>query len=281
MKIIDCKNLSEKIKFQLSKEVLLLETIPTLAVILVGDDAASQIYVQKKREACIKIGVGSEIIKLPNNITESYLLNVIDELNSNPNIHGILVQLPLPQELNVNCVLNRIDDKKDVDCFTARNLGMLIQDNPIFVPCTPAAVCCFLDSENISVAGKHVVIINDSMIVGRPLSLLLRHRGATITMCNQFTDDIKNISKSGDIVVVAVGKRPFFTFTEEFCKKDAIVIDVGINKLDRIVGDVSIDSIQNLAQIVTKVPGGIGLLTICMLLNNLIKAARICQLPRP
>jgi methylenetetrahydrofolate dehydrogenase (NADP+)/methenyltetrahydrofolate cyclohydrolase len=280
-KIIDCKSIARKIRQQLAAQVAQSKTQPKLCVLLVGDDKASQLYVKKKQEACDEVGIQIEILKLPVDSDQDEIIEIINQWNNLKQVHGIIVQLPLPVHLNNTTILNCINPYKDVDCFNAKNIGLLVQDCPNFFPCTPSAVCNLIDHEGIDVFGKHIVIINDSIVVGRPLTMMLRNRGATVTMCNQHTEKIKEISRFADILIVAVGKRPNFVVTEDFCKDNVIIIDVGINKLDKVVGDVDEKSVMNKASFLTKVPGGIGVLTVSMLLKNVVIAMEFCQLPRP
>lgn len=276
-KIIDCKPIAKKIKEQLASQVVDLKVKPKLCVLLVGDDKASALYVRKKQEACDEVGIQIEILKLPADSNQHEIIEIINQWNKSMQVHGIIVQLPLPLHLDSVSILNSINIYKDVDCFNATNVGLLVQDFPNFYPCTPSAVCAFIDYEGIEVFGKHIVVINDSMVIGRSLMMMLRSRGATVTMCNQYTEKIKEISKLADILVVAVGKRPNFVLTEDYCKNDVIIIDVGINKLDKVVGDVDEESVFNKASLLTKVPGGIGLLTVSMLLRNVIIAKGFCE----
>lgn len=276
-KIVDCKSLAKKIKEQLAAQVYELKTKPKLCVLLVGDDKASAVYVKKKQEACDEVGIQIELLKLPADSNQDEIIQIINRWNNSKQVHGIIVQLPLPFHMDSMTILNCVNPCKDVDCFNATNIGLLVQDCPNFFPCTPSAVCAFIDHEGIDVFGKHIVVINDSIVVGRPLMMMLRSRGATVTMCNQHTKKIKEISRLADILIVAVGKRPDFVLTEDFCKNDVIIIDVGINKLNKVVGDVDEESVMDKASLLTKVPGGIGVLTVSMLLRNVVIAMEFCE----
>lgn len=252
----------------------LKKTVPKLAVFLVGNNEASRIYVRNKTKACQRIGIESEVYELPENTTGSKLDKLICKCNEASDVHGILVQLPLPYHFDKIKIINSIAVEKDVDCFHAHNIGMLVQGIPIFTPCTPTGICKLLDYINVSVLGKNIVIINDSIVVGRPLAMLLSNKGATVTICNKHTERLKEISKKADIVVVAVGKRPEFVLNKHYCKEGVVLIDVGINNQNgKLCGDIDIESVSNLASMVTQTPGGIGPLTISVLLENVVLAA--------
>lgn len=246
---------------------------PGLAVILVGQNPASIVYVKNKIIACAKVGVHSQKIELPEHISEEELCATIEQLNQNPQIHGILVQLPLPKHINENTILKTILPQKDVDGFHAQNLGALVQNHASLVACTPKGIIQLLDSEKIAIEGQHAVVIGRSTIVGKPLALLLLNRGATVTICHSKTQNLKKHTQDADILVAAVGQARFVT--ADMIKKGAVVIDVGINRLEngKLVGDVDFESAQTVAAHITPVPGGVGPMTIAMLLENTIWAA--------
>jgi len=255
---------------------------PCLDVILVGNDPASKIYVERKAKACQECGIVSIIHKF-NEVAQQELENQISILSQNADVHGILVQLPLTKNIKENLVLNKINPLKDVDVLTSENIGLLIQGQPRFLPCTPHGIQVMLKSIGYSTKGKHVVVINRSRIVGVPLSSMLiqdngEYANATVTVCHNETNqqELANISKSGDVIVVAVGIPDFLK--SNMVKKDAVVIDVGINRLEsgKIVGDCH-KSVWNQASFVSKVPGGCGPLTITMLLKNTVQAAKYCM----
>lgn len=248
---------------------------PGLAVILVGEDPASKIYVQNKISSCKDVGINSFLHQLPHDTTEDQLLSTIDSLNLNKNVHGILVQLPLPPHLNEEKILATIHHNKDVDGFGNYHTGSLSRGNPSIIPCTPAGIMELLDFYKINVSGKNAVIIGRSNIVGKPLGMLLLKAGATITICHSKTKDLAHHTKHADIVAVAIGKPKFLK--ADMIKPRAIIIDVGINRDQdgKICGDVDFQDVIEKAAWVTPVPGGIGPMTITMLLNNTINAATL------
>lgn len=275
--IIDGKHISEKIQTAVGKQVA--ERVaqglraPGLAVVLVGDDAASAVYVRNKKTACEKVGFQSFSYILPYHTTEKELLNLIDELNANREVDGILVQLPLPKHIASQAVIERIRPDKDVDGFHPYNIGRLATRLPLLRPCTPKGVMSLLDAYHIHVKGKKVVIVGASNIVGRPQALEMMLAGATVTVCHRFTQDLPGEVAQADILVVAVGKPAFIK--GEWIKTGAVVIDVGINRLDngKLMGDVAFDTAKERAAWITPVPGGVGPMTIATLLENTLEAA--------
>lgn len=249
--------------------------VPGLAVILVGDDPASAIYVQNKNAACEKVGFKSFSYRLPAHTTETQLNNLIDELNQNDEVDGILVQLPLPEQINSQNILERISPQKDVDGFHPYNVGRLAQRIPLLRPCTPKGVMTLLREYKVPVKGKNVVIVGASNIVGRPQALEMMLAGATVTVCHRFTTNLVEELALADIVVVAVGKPNLVK--GEWIKEGAVVIDVGINRLDdgTLCGDVEFDVAKERASMITPVPGGVGPMTIASLLENTLQAAQL------
>lgn len=245
---------------------------PHLAVILVGENAASQVYVRNKENACIHAGIRSTIIRLPEVCTQEELENAVLSLNKDESVHGILVQLPLPKGLDEARVLALIDPDKDVDGFHAMNSGRLMNGQPSFVPCTPLGVMKLLEAYRIPTRGKHAVIIGRSNIVGKPMAMLLLAADATVTICHSKTANLAEITRQADILVAAVGKPNFVT--GDMIKQGAAVVDVGINRVDdRLVGDVHAEQAEKVASYLTPVPGGVGQMTIAMLLSNTLDAA--------
>ena len=246
-----------------------------LAVIIVGEDKASQLYVANKRKACENLGIMSETHYLPENTSQKELLELIDNLNKDKKINGILVQLPLPAHLDEKAVINAILPEKDVDAFHPVNVGKIMQGDYDFVPCTPAGIMEMLKYEDIDLTGKHCVIIGRSNIVGKPMAMLMLHKNATVTICHSKTENLYEICKQADILVVAVGKPKFIT--SDFIKDGAVVIDVGINRVDgKLCGDVDFDDVVdkvNQVKAITPVPGGVGPMTIAMLMKNTLTAA--------
>lgn len=277
MILIDGKEISLKVKKEVKDEAINLANLgtkPGLAVILVGDDKASQTYVNSKEKACNACEIYSVKKVLDKNISENELLNLIDELNQDDKIHGILVQLPLPKHIDTNKILEKIDPKKDVDGFHAINVGKLVSGLDGFVPCTPLGVMRLLKEYNIEVAGKNAVVIGRSNIVGKPMANLLLNASATVTITHSKTKNLEFYTKNADIIVVAIGKPNFLK--ADMIKEDAVVIDVGINRLDdgRLVGDADFEDIAPKCSFITPVPGGVGPMTIAMLLNNTITSAK-------
>ena len=277
MKILDGKAVSLKVKENVkvrAEELKKFGVEPTLAVILVGEDKASQTYVRAKEKACNEYGIKSVAHRLSENTTQAELLALINVLNLDDSIHGILVQLPLPKHIDTNTVLATIDPAKDVDGFHAVNVGKLVSGLDGFVPCTPLGVMEILKEYGIDVAGINAVVIGRSNIVGKPMANLLLNASATVTVTHSKTKNLKEICKNADLIVAAIGK-PFF-LKADMVKDDAVVVDVGINRLDdgRLVGDVDFDEVAPKCSYITPVPGGVGPMTIAMLLNNTILAAQ-------
>ncbi len=277
-KIIDGKALSAKIRGELKTQALEFEKAHGrkvgLAVILAGDNAASQVYVRNKIIACEETGIKSFAYYLPADVTQNKLLELIDELNSDKAVDGILVQLPLPKGLDENYILSKIDPKKDVDGFHAVNAGNLLLGNACLAACTPSGVIELIKSTGTDISGKHAVVIGRSNIVGKPVALLLLQNNATVTVCHSKTANLKEITKTADILVVAIGKKEFVR--GDMVKDGAVVIDVGMNRFDgKLYGDANFEECAEKASYITPVPGGVGPMTITMLMNNTVKAANL------
>jgi len=284
-RILDGKTLALEIRKEIATEVAMLKEqrgiLPCLAAILVGDDPASHVYVHNKEIACEKAGIQSRLFRMPATTTTSELLQVLEQLNNDPKIHGILVQLPLPQQIREREVLDAVAPAKDVDAFSPENVGLISQGRPRYLPCTPHGVMQLLGRCQIDTAGKEVVVVGRSDIVGKPLvSMFLQKMGpmgpananATVTCCHSHSKNLADITRRADILVVAIGKPHFVTV--DMVRPGAVVIDVGINRLgDKIVGDVDFEAVAQIASAITPVPGGIGPLTIAMLLRNTLAAA--------
>ena len=271
MKIIDGKAISNEIKEEITLKVGKMERKPGLAVILIGDDPASQVYVSNKEKTCNKLGIKSFMYRLSESTTEEELLSLIDELNSNNEVDGILLQHPVPTHIDEMKAFNRIAPDKDVDGFNVINRGKLAIGEDAFVACTPLGVIRMLKHENVEIAGKHCAIIGRSNIVGKPLYELMLKENATVTVCHSKTKNLAEICKTADILVAALGKSNFVT--ADMVKDDAVVIDVGINRVDgKLVGDINFEEVSKKASLITPVPGGVGPMTIAMLMENVIKA---------
>ena len=275
-KIMDGNDLGQKLRAgfkQRADELAAQGVRPGLAVILVGEDPASQVYVRNKVNACAQAGFHSEKHTYPANVEPNVVLEKIAELNAAPNIHGILVQLPLPAHFDTDAVLDAIAAEKDVDGFRAENVGALVQGQPCFIPCTPYGAMKFFEDEGISLKGKEAVVVGRSNIVGKPMAMLLMHAGATVTVCHSQTRDLKAHCLRADILVAAIGKPKMIT--GDMIKPGAIVIDVGINRLPdgKLCGDVDFESAKEVASFITPVPGGVGPMTITMLLANTLESA--------
>ena len=275
-KIMDGNALGQKLRAgfkQRADELAAQGMPPGLAVILVGEDPASQVYVRNKVNACAQAGFHSEKHAYPANVEPGVVLNKIAELNANPKIHGILVQLPLPRNFDTDAVLDAIAADKDVDGFRAENLGALVQGQPCFIPCTPYGAMKFFEDAGISLKGKEAVVIGRSNIVGKPMAMLLMHAGATVTVCHSQTRDLKAHCQRADILVAAIGKPKMIT--GDMIKPGAVVIDVGINRMPdgKLCGDVDFESAKDVASFITPVPGGVGPMTITMLLANTLESA--------
>ena len=283
--LLDGKAIANEIKQELGEEVAKFiedtSVVPCLAAVLVGDDPASQVYVRNKQRACERVGIESQLHRLPAETTQAELLDLVDQLNASSEVHGILVQLPLPGHIDATKVLDAIDPAKDVDAFHPDNVGRIAQGRPRFLPCTPHGVQQILHRSNIPVSGQHVVVVGRSDIVGKPLAMMLVQRdstlgsaaaNATVTVCHSRSKELSAITREADILVAAVGQPKLIT--ADMVKPGAAVIDVGINRTDEgLVGDVDFDDVREVAGHLTPVPGGVGPLTIAMLLRNTLTAA--------
>jgi methylenetetrahydrofolate dehydrogenase (NADP+) / methenyltetrahydrofolate cyclohydrolase len=275
--IINGKEIGQEIRNTTAKKVMELKAqglTPGLAVILVGENPASKTYVANKQKSCEQIGMYSELIKLPETISEQALLKQIHELNEREDIHGILVQLPLPKHINEDEVIAAISPEKDVDGFSPISVGKMMLGQETYLPCTPYGVMKLLEFSGIDVAGKHAVVVGRSHIVGKPMGQLLLQKDATVTYTHSKTPDLKSFTKQADILIAAVGRANFIT--KDHVKEGAVVIDVGINRDDnnKLVGDVDFNEVNGIASHITPVPGGVGPMTITMLLANTVQAAQ-------
>lgn len=276
--LIDGKQISKDIKEELKEEVASLAAQGRkccLAVIQVGNDPASSVYVGNKKKACAYVGIESLAYELPENTNEEELLGIIDQLNKDENVHGILCQLPLPKHINEDHVIKAISPKKDVDGFHPQNVGALAIGEQGFVSCTPAGIIQLLKRSNIEMDGKHCVVVGRSNIVGKPMSLLMLRENATVTVCHSHTKNLKEICKEADILIVAIGKPQFIG--KEYVKDGAVVIDVGIHRDEnnKLCGDVKFDEVEPVASYITPVPGGVGPMTIAMLMHNCVEAMKL------
>ena len=276
-KILSGKEVSARIKEKLKAEVAALTekgVTPGLAVVIVGNDPASKVYVGRKEAMCAELGMYSEKYALPEDTAQSELLALIEKLNSDPNIHGILVQLPLPEQLDEKAVIAAIAPQKDVDAFHPVNVGKIMIGDYDFVPCTPAGIMELIAESGVEVEGKNCVVIGRSNIVGKPMSMLLLHKNGTVTICHSRTKNLAEITRNADILVAAVGRAHFVT--ADMVKPGAVVIDVGMNRLEdgKLVGDVDFDAVEPIAAAITPVPGGVGPMTISMLMRNTLTAAK-------
>ncbi|MEB3101438.1 bifunctional methylenetetrahydrofolate dehydrogenase/methenyltetrahydrofolate cyclohydrolase FolD [Ferviditalea candida] len=274
---INGKETAALIKERLKEEIAILArdgVVPGLTVILVGEDPASQVYVRNKARECEKLGMASEVIRLPETASEQELLRLIGELNRNERVHGILVQLPLPGHISEKAVIDAISVEKDVDGFHPVNVGNLLIGGEGYLPCTPAGVIELIKRTGIAIAGRHAVVVGRSNIVGKPVSLLLLRENATVTICHSRTANMEDITRQADILVVAVGKAKMIG--ARHVKPGAVVIDVGVNRLEdgTLAGDVDFDEVKEIAGHITPVPGGVGPMTIAMLLSNTLESAR-------
>lgn len=273
-KIIDGKKIAEKIRQDLKKEVSKLKEKPGLAVVLVGNNPASQVYISMKERKCSEIGFYSKKIVLPENTDEEKLLGIIDELNQDNKIHGILVQLPLPEHIDQHLIIDAILPNKDADGLHPINLGNMFIGKNIIVPATPQGVIKLIESTGMNLEGKHAVVAGRSALVGKPVSILLQQKNCTVTMCHSKTKPLEKYTKQADILVVAIGKPR--AITKDMVKKGAIVIDVGTNKVyDKLVGDVDFDEVKKVAGYITPVPGGVGPMTIACLLENTLECMEL------
>lgn len=281
-RLIDGKAIAASIRERLAVNVTAFtETTgvtPKLAAVLVGDDAASQVYVRNKEQACQKVGMASDVHRLAASTTQDELLELVGRLNADPTVHGILVQLPLPKHIHETTVLDAVHPLKDVDCFHPENVGLMVQNRPRFLPCTPHGVQVLLRESGTVVDGAHVVVLGRSEIVGKPVGMMLLQKGetanATVTICHSRTKNLAEVTRSADILIAAIGKAEFVT--ADMVKPGAVVIDVGVNRRDNaLVGDVAFASVSEVASAITPVPGGVGPMTIAMLLENTLTAAKL------
>lgn len=275
---IDGKAISDQIKEEAALEAQELQRqgiTPCLAVVLVGNDPASMVYVNNKKKACEKVGILSRSYELPEDTEEKDLLALVEQLNMDNSVHGVLVQLPLPPQIDEEKVILAVDPKKDVDCFHPLNVGLLHTGQKEFLPCTPAGVLELIERSGHTIEGKRCVVIGRSHNVGKPTAMLLLQKNGTVTICHSKTKDLKGICKEADILVSAVGK--LHTVTKDMVKEGAVVIDVGMNRNEngKLCGDVDFDDVCEVAGAVSPVPGGVGLMTVAMLMKNCITAAKL------
>ena len=275
---IDGKAISDQIKEEAALEAQKLQRqviTPCLAVVLVGNDPASMVYVNNKKKACEKVGILSRSYELPEDTEEKDLLALVEQLNMDNSVHGVLVQLPLPPQIDEEKVILAVDPKKDVDCFHPLNVGLLHTGQKGFLPCTPAGVLELIERSGHTIEGKRCVVIGRSHNVGKPTAMLLLQKNGTVTICHSKTKDLKGICKEADILVSAVGK--LHTVTKDMVKEGAVVIDVGMNRNEngKLCGDVDFDDVCEVAGAVSPVPGGVGLMTVAMLMKNCITAAKL------
>ncbi len=279
-KLIDGKGIANQLRKDLARDVAKLketsDIVPGLAVLLVGEDPASHTYVRMKEKACAKAGIYSEVHRLPAETSEEDVLSWVDRFNKDGKIHGILVQLPLPDHIDENKVIEAIDPTKDVDGFHPINAGRLFIGEDSYLPCTPYGIMKLLEVEGVDLKGKQAVVVGRSNIVGKPVALLLLRQHATVTICHSRTADLAAVTRTADVLVVAVGRPEFVT--GDMIKPGAVVIDVGVNRVDdKLVGDVEFPGAEKVAGSITPVPGGVGPMTITMLLRNTVEAAEKCQ----
>jgi methylenetetrahydrofolate dehydrogenase (NADP+) / methenyltetrahydrofolate cyclohydrolase len=281
-RIIDGKAIADKIQAEVAKQAAELReqtgVVPQLVAILIGDDPASASYVRGKKRACEQAGMKSTVHTLPASTSEQQLLALVAQCNADPDIHGILVQLPLPKQIRTQRVLDAVSPLKDVDAFHPENVGRIVQGRPRFLPCTPHGVQRLLLETNTQIAGSEVVVLGRSEIVGKPMALMLLQKGvgadATVTVCHSRTRNLPEVTRRADILIAAIGSPKFVTV--DMVKPGAVVIDVGINRVaDTLVGDVEFEAVRQVASAITPVPGGVGKMTIAMLLANTLKAARL------
>ncbi|MAG22174.1 MAG: bifunctional methylenetetrahydrofolate dehydrogenase/methenyltetrahydrofolate cyclohydrolase [Candidatus Diapherotrites archaeon] len=273
-KLIDGKAIAEQVLSKVKAVTAKLQKKPTLAVVLVGDNNASELYVRKKQEACEKVGINSKLVSSCGTVSEEDILKQIEELNNDSAVNGILVQLPLPKQVDRNKVLEAISPAKDVDGFTAENLGKLALGIEEFVSCTASGIVKLIESTGTNLEGKNVCVVNHSIVVGRPLVQLLLNRNATVSVCHKFTKNLSEFTKNADVVVTAAGVPNLIK--GDMIKQGAIVIDAGIIRDDKkLVGDIDFDSVKEIASHITPVPGGVGPMTVACLIENTLKAAKL------
>ncbi|MFA7319182.1 MAG: bifunctional methylenetetrahydrofolate dehydrogenase/methenyltetrahydrofolate cyclohydrolase FolD [Parcubacteria group bacterium] len=278
IKILDGKKIAEEMRVELRLEISEMKkegVVPGLAVILAGKSAASQIYVRNKERACESLGIFSEVHRLDEDVKEAEILALIAKLNADEKIHGILVQLPLPAHLDPQKIISAISPKKDVDCFHPENVGRMFLGEPIFLPCTPAGIMEMLKRYEIEISGKNVVIVGRSNIVGKPLAVMMLKENATVTIAHSKTKNLAVVAKQADILVAAVGRAGLIT--ADMIKQGAVVVDVGINRGEdgKLAGDVDFEKVSEVAGAITPVPGGVGPMTIAMLMKNTVAAAKM------
>ena len=276
--LISGKEVSTKVKAKIHEETLAVKekgVIPGLAVVIVGNDPASRVYVNSKKKACAEVGFESFEYALPEETTQEELLGLVEKLNKNSKVNGILVQLPLPKQIDENAVINAINPEKDVDAFHPFNVGKIMIGDFAYLPCTPAGVMELIDSTGVEISGKSCVVIGRSNIVGKPMAMLLLHRSGTVTICHSKTKNLAEICRGADILVAAVGKAKFVT--ADMVKDGAVIIDVGMNRLEngKLCGDVDFENVEKKASYITPVPGGVGPMTIAMLMRNTLTAAKM------
>ncbi len=285
--IIDGRAIAARIREDLGEQVAQFpkETsiTPHLVAVLVGEDPASAVYVRNKRMACEKAGIKSTLHRLSDDTTQEELLDLVRESNADDAIHGILVQLPLPKQIDETAILDAVSPLKDVDAFHPENVGLIVQGRPRFLPCTPYGIQQLLVDSGTQIEGSHVVVLGRSEIVGKPMALLLmqknNHANATVTVCHSRTNHLEEITRTADILIAAIGSPKFVT--REMVKPGAVVIDVGTNRVnDKLVGDVDFEAVSEIASAITPVPGGVGPMTIAMLLKNTLTAATIASIPK-
>ena len=267
MSNINGKDISNKIKEKLKSEIKTYMIKPCLAVIQIGNDEASNIYIKAKEKACSEVGIYLKHIKFGEDVREIEIINKIIELNNDDYVNGILLQLPIPQKFNEEKLINYISRNKDVDGLTDTNMGKLLNNKKCLISCTPQGIINMLEESNVEISGKNVVIVGRSKLVGKPLISLFLNKDATVTVCHSKTENLKQFTKNADILVVAIGKKHFIT--DDMVKEGSIVIDVGINRMDgKIYGDVDYENVKEKVSMITPVPGGVGPMTVAMLLNN-------------
>ena len=268
--ILDELRTAEVIRKKIAEEVARQDEEITLAILHIGNDQSSMIYLESKEKACAEVGINTKILKLPENISQREILNIISDLNKDKTVNAIMVQTPLPKHIDTETILNSVDPMKDVDGLSIYNQGKLIKDLPCVVPATAQGVITLLKNNNIDISGKNVVIVGRSIVVGKPLAMLFLKENATVTIAHSHTTNLKDITKRADILAVAIGKPRFIT--ADMVKKDAVVVDIGTNRvMGKICGDVDFENVQTVASYISPVPKGVGPMTTAMLLSNVIK----------
>ena len=267
MIVLDGKSFAKEIKANVKRRVENLTTKPLLTCIIVEGDSASEIYVANKQKACAECGLISKMVRLPHDVSQQRLEHEIETLNQDENVSGILLQLPIPQNLNADSAINKISPKKDVDCLTYENIGRLVSGKKRIAPCTPTGIVKLLEKYNVQIEGKLAVVVGRSDLVGKPVANLLTQKNATVVQCHSKTQNLKEITRQADILIVAIGKPKFIT--KDFVKPGAVVVDVGINRVDgKLCGDVDFDGVKDVCSMITPVPGGVGPLTVACLMEN-------------